>query len=274
MTGGLVTPRALSHLVYPPAGEPDLEDLAECYHEAAKTSLRTIGRESPGMAALEADATLRELVGCAVRRHGHRDAITLPAAETIGSGLTALLQARRSGRAFDDSALALADLATLLHCGYGTVSGGPTPRRTVPSGGALYPLELYLVASRAESLQKGTYHYDPLRHALEELELRDADAQLADVHLYPELATAAVLLVVTGVFGRSRFKYGLRGYRFTLLEAGHVLQNVVLAATAMKLTAIPVAGVDDRALERLLRIDGVDESVVYCAAIGCAPRSE
>jgi SagB-type dehydrogenase family enzyme len=134
-------------------------------------------------------------------------------------------------------------------------------------------LELYVVASRVERLCAGIYHYDPLRHVLEVLELKELDAQLGHVHLYPELASAPVLLAVTGMFGRSRFKYGLRGYRFTLLEAGHVMQNVVLAAAALSLSAIPVAGVDDRGLERLLRVDGVDESVVYCAALGCAPRS-
>jgi SagB-type dehydrogenase family enzyme len=271
MTDGLVTPRALTHHVYPAGGEPELDDLAERYHEASKTCTSTIGRESPGMAALEADATLRELVRHAARRHSHREAIPLPAPESIDPGLTTLLRARRSGREFGEAGLPLTALATLLHCGYGSVSADVPPRRTVPSGGALYPLELYLVTTRAESLRDGIYHYDPLGHVLEVLELAAVDAQLAELHVYPELASAPVLLVLTGVFGRSRFKYGLRGYRFTLLEAGHVLQNVVLAATALKLSAIPLAGIDDRGLERLLGVDGVDESVVYCAAVGRPP---
>lgn len=272
MTAGYVTPRALTGLVYPAGGEPEIDDLAERYHEAAKTCPRTIGREWAGMAALEVDAILRELVSGTVRRHAHRRAIPLPAPATIGAGFTSLLEERRSGRAFGRASITLADLATVLHCGYGAHSEGAATRRTVPSGGALYPLELYPVVSRVDGLEKGIYHYDPLRHVLEALEQRDLDKQVADLHIYPELATAGVLLAVTGVFGRSRFKYGLRGYRFALLEAGHVLQNVVLAATALRLAAISVAGVDDRSLERLLRVDGVDESVVYCAAIGRAPE--
>lgn len=270
MTAVRVTPRALTGLVYPAGGRPDIDDLAELYHEAAKTCRRTIGREWAGMAALESDAVLRELVSGAVRRHAHRRAIALPAPVPIAAGLTSLLEQRRSERAFDHAPLALTDLATVLHCGYGALSRDATGRRPVPSGGALYPLELYPVVSRVDGLEKGVYHYDPLRHVLEALELRDLDTHVADVHVYAELATAGVLLAVTGVFGRSRFKYGLRGYRFTLLEAGHVLQNVLLAATALRLGAIPVAGIDDRSLERLLRVDGVDESIVYCAAIGRA----
>lgn len=272
MTAVRVTPRALTGLVYPDGGEPDIDDLAERYHEAAKTCRRTLGREWAGLAALEGDAVLRELVTGAVRRHAHRRAITLPAPTSIDAGFTSLLEKRRSKRAFDGAPIALTDLATVLHCGYGAVSHDTATRRSVPSGGALYPLELYPVVSRVAGLEKGVYHYDPLRHVLEVLELRDVDGHVADLHVYPELATAGVLLAVTGVFGRSRFKYGLRGYRFTMLEAGHVLQNVLLAATALRLGAIPVAGVDDRSLERLLRVDGVDESVVYCAAIGRVPQ--
>jgi SagB-type dehydrogenase family enzyme len=273
MTGVHVTPRALTVLVYPDGGEPDVDDLAERYHESAKTSRHTIGREWAAMATLEVDAILRELVRGAVRRHAHRRAVPLPTPVPIGAGFTSLLEKRRSGREFDQAAIALTDLATVLHCGYGTFSRDATIRRTVPSGGGLYPLELYPIVSRVEGLEKGIYHYDPLRHALEALELRDLDRNVADLHVYPELAAAGVLLAVTGVFGRSRFKYGLRGYRFTLLEAGHALQNVLLAATALRLGAIPVAGVDDRSLERLLHVDGVDESVVCCAAIGRAPQT-
>jgi SagB-type dehydrogenase family enzyme len=273
VTAGFVTPRSLTDLVYPAGGEPELDDLAERYHEAAKTCSRVIGRESPAMAALELDGTLRELVGRSVRRHAHRCAVALPAPISLEASLTSLLAKRRSTRTFAEEPLALVDLATLLHSGYGVGSDDPDARRTVPSGGALYPLELYVLASRVDGLERGIYHFDPLRHVLEELELRDLDAQVAQLHIYPELAAAAALLAVTGVFGRSRFKYGLRGYRFTLLEAGHALQNVLLAATALGLAAIPVAGVDDRELERLLRIDGVDESVVYCASVGRAQRT-
>ncbi len=78
--------------------------------------------------------------------------------------------------------------------------------------------------------------------------------------------TAAI--VVTGVFWRSRFKYGLRGYRFVLLEAGHVGQNVVLAAAALGLPALPLGGFYDRPVESLVGVDGLDEAVVYVVLLG------
>jgi SagB-type dehydrogenase family enzyme len=74
------------------------------------------------------------------------------------------------------------------------------------------------------------------------------------------------------MFWRTRFKYGLRGYRFALLEAGHLMQNVLLAAAALDLAAVPVGGFFDSRLERLLSIDGVNESALYCASIGIAPE--
>jgi SagB-type dehydrogenase family enzyme len=72
---------------------------------------------------------------------------------------------------------------------------------------------------------------------------------------------------VTAMFWRARFKYGLRGYRFALLEAGHVGQNFLLAATARDLAAVPVGGFFDRRVDELLGVDGVDESAVYAISV-------
>jgi SagB-type dehydrogenase family enzyme len=73
---------------------------------------------------------------------------------------------------------------------------------------------------------------------------------------------------VAAVFGRTRFKYGLRGYRFALLEAGHVAQNVVLTATALGLAAVPLGGFYDRPTDEFLGLDGVNESTLYTIALG------
>ena len=70
------------------------------------------------------------------------------------------------------------------------------------------------------------------------------------------------------MFWRTRFKYGLRGYRFALLEAGHAAQNLLLAATALRVPALPLGGFFDARVEALLGIDGVDESVLYGIALG------
>jgi len=79
---------------------------------------------------------------------------------------------------------------------------------------------------------------------------------------------AAALLVVTAMFWRSRFKYGARGYRFALLESGHVVQNAVLAATALGLPALPLGGFYDRRIDELVGADGLDEATVYALLLG------
>jgi SagB-type dehydrogenase family enzyme len=79
---------------------------------------------------------------------------------------------------------------------------------------------------------------------------------------------ASALVVVTGCFWRSRFKYGLRGYRFVLLEAGHVVQNACLMAAALRLSALPLGGFYDRSFDELVGADGLDEASVYALMLG------
>ena len=152
----------------------------------------------------------------------------------------------------------------VLDTGYGAAAG----RRSVPSGGALYPLELYVLALAVTDTESSVYHYDPFGHRLESIGPLDADvagAALVD----PGLAErAAAVLVLTGMFWRSRFKYGLRGYRFALLEAGHVAQNVVLAAAVLGLAVLPLGGFYDRRLDALVGADGLAEASLYALVLG------
>jgi SagB-type dehydrogenase family enzyme len=73
---------------------------------------------------------------------------------------------------------------------------------------------------------------------------------------------------MTAMFWRSRFKYGLRGYRFALIEAGHVMQNAVLAAAALGIAARPLGGYYDRLLDALVGADSLDEASVYALLLG------
>ena len=83
--------------------------------------------------------------------------------------------------------------------------------------------------------------------------------------------SAAAVVLIAAIFGRTRFKYGLRGYRFALLEAGHVAQNVLLAATALGLAAVPLGAFYDRRMDAFLGLDGVNESSLYAIALGGEP---
>jgi SagB-type dehydrogenase family enzyme len=262
-----VSPRTLAEVVYGDRGV-SVDDLAEQYHEASKAYPSFLGREIPGLARLEADPVLQRIVARSVRRHPSRPQTALPESHPLTSPLAAILGARRSRRDLDGYTLSLQGLGSILHAAYGVTHSGPQALRSVPSGGALYPLELYVAARAVSDLPVGLYHYDPLRHVLERLARGDLDDRLRPAMVYPELLDAAALVVVTAVFWRTRFKYGLRGYRFALLEAGHVMQNALLACTALSIPAVPVGGFYDRLLEAVLGIDGVNESAVYGVALG------
>jgi SagB-type dehydrogenase family enzyme len=263
-------------LVY--GGTPRLDDPAEAYHEASKVSPTQIGRQIEGARRLEGSTDLQISSTRAVTRLGRPAAALPPPARPAGT-LWEAIEARRSRREFGADPIALDELAALLHAGYGIThllesptGSGALPLRAVPSGGALYPLELYLAALRVDGLEPGLYHFDPLLRELETVRLGLVPSEVAAMSTYPEIVSpCAVLLVVAGVFGRTRFKYGLRGYRFALLEAGHLGQNIVLVATALGLASVPLGGFYDRLTDEVLGLDGVNVSSLYTIAVGRAP---
>jgi SagB-type dehydrogenase family enzyme len=248
-------------------GTPEEGDPAELFHEASRLSPFTVDHRTRGLALLARSPELAASTTRAVLRSLARPAIPLPPARLPEVSLADAVRRRRSARAFGPGPVTLRELAGILEAAYGVTSPADgVSFRAVPSGGALYPLELYVLARRVDDVEPGLHHVDPFRRVLERLPSRD---QAGPWSPYDELLdTAALLVVVTGVFWRSRFKYGLRGYRFTLLEAGHLGQNLLLAATALDLAALPVGGFYDRRVERVLGVDGVNESALYLFAVG------
>ncbi len=243
-----------------------LDDPAEEYHEASKIYPALVQRQTEGIARLTHSPSLQAAALRSVRRNPQLAVVGLPRSRQLSRPLGSVLSTRRSSREFDGEPLGLATLATLLEAGYGV---GDPGRRLVPSGGALYPLELYPVLLRVDGAPQGVLHFDPLRGALEVLRAEDVLGELDAASAFPGLVRgAAAAIFVTAVFWRSRFKYGLRGYRFALLEAGHVVQNVLLAATALGVPSLPLGGFYDARVERLLGVDGVDESPLYAIVLG------
>jgi SagB-type dehydrogenase family enzyme len=271
----LATPTTAGRVLGPEYG--DEGDLAELLHEASKLSPTMIGRQIRGARRLERDILLRTASARATRREPGRPRVALSRPALPPRPLETVLRRRRSARSFADLPLTERQLSGLLFAGYGVTGelrlpGEPAeqPLRTAPSGGALYPLDLYVAAQRTSGVEPGLYHFDPLAHALERL---GGSPDLATASPYPELvAEAAIVVLVAAVFWRSRFKYGLRGYRFTLLEAGHVAQNVLLAATALDLGAVVLGGFYDGRVDRTLGLDGVDESTLIAICIGARKK--
>jgi SagB-type dehydrogenase family enzyme len=146
-------------------------------------------------------------------------------------------------------------------------SGGlRQPVRAWPSAGGLYPIELYPVILRGADLEPGIHHFDPCGRRLARI------GQLGQVEecIYADglLEGASLLLLLTAVLARTQDKYGERGYRLALLDAGHLGQNLLLAAEDLRLGAVAIGGFDDDGLAKLLQLDPAQEPPVHVLLIG------
>ena len=180
--------------------------------------------------------------------------------------LETTLSTRLSIREYSDEPLSLAEVSQLLWAAQGiTRSDGG---RTSPSAGALYPLELYLVAGTVSGLDVGVYHYRSGDHELARLSSGDCRNQLADAALSQEcVRDGTAVLAVSTVYARTTGKYGERGLRYVYMEAGHAVQNVCLQATALGLGSVPVGAFDDDRVREVLRLPN-DETVLYLIPVG------
>lgn len=187
-----------------------------------------------------------------------------------GAGVWDVIERRRSERRFQAAPLAAADLSQLLWAAQGiTRRGRGVDFRTSPSAGALYPVETYLVIHEVEAIDGGVYHYGVEHHQLEQLRLGDFRHQIARAALDQSMAARAnVVFVWTAVFERAKWKYKQRAYRYVYLDAGHVAQNLALAAVALDLGSCQIAAIYDGEANEILGVDGRAESTIYMTAVG------
>ncbi len=202
------------------------------------------------------------------------ETVELPDPGHIATAEMTLRQAideRKSERVFLDDSMTLDALAYLLWATQGVkeFEQGET-FRTVPSAGARHAFETYLVINNVEGLDRGLYRYLALGHKLGVIarseEIGDA---IANTTLQPELIqTSAATLIWTAVAARMTWRYGDRGYRYMLLDAGHVGQNLYLGAMAVNCRACTSAAFHDDELNRVLKLDGVEHFAVYFGSVG------
>lgn len=191
-----------------------------------------------------------------------------------------VLAGRTSSRVFDiNKEISLQELSTILYYSAG-IKGRPAEladsaqdvkdktRRFYPSGGARYPLEVYLAIKRVSEIKPGIYHYNIFSHSLEQLlsgeNLNDFDKTLS----YPWSKDAAVIFIITSVWDRNLIKYGDFGYNIILIEAGHMSQNLHLVGQSLGMKYCPLAGFNNEQMNAVLDIDENDESSLYITAIG------
>jgi len=142
--------------------------------------------------------------------------------------------------------------------------------RPVPSAGGLYPLEVNLIVRAVDGLDPGVYHFVPAADGLEQLRSDPIPKSLL-TYLFmgqPWVAQAALTAVLSAVPGRTLPKYGDRGYRYLLIEAGHVGQNLTLVASALGLGVVSLGGFFDDEVAGILRLDTEHEVPLYALAIG------
>lgn len=201
--------------------------------------------------------------------------IKLPPAVAMHLPLGKTLTGRQSIREYSDQSINLSQLAAILYAADGiTHARGGYDLRSAPSGGALYPIEIYVLAHAVDSLKPGLYHFQVADSSLalvREGDFRESIGKAALDQIW--VGSSAATFVLTARFERSTRKYGDRGYRYTYIEAGAICQNISLAATALQMgTAVVGAFIDD-AVNEVIGIDGRTEAALLIMPVG-QPSSE
>jgi SagB-type dehydrogenase family enzyme len=257
--GGLVLGRGLRPMPPIPAGS----DVGVIYHQWSK----------PGVIdALGSVANWGQPVDLYKAYPGAR-LVSLPEPRLEGGLPSArAIATRRSTRSYSRQPMTLDELSRFLFLTSGISSDKfGNARRTAPSSGALYPIEVYPIVHNVDGLERGAYHYAYREHALELVRAEDMRGPIVEQGLGQEfLGQCGAVLFVTMILQRMRPKYQDRSYRYGLLEAGHVGENAYLAATDMGLGACGIGAFMDDAMNEMLGVDGLEEAVVYMLAVGHA----
>jgi SagB-type dehydrogenase family enzyme len=160
---------------------------------------------------------------------------------------------RRSIRSYQETELTLAQAGQLLWSAQGITD--PSGLRAVPSAGALYPMELYLVAGQVEGLAEGVYRYLPENHSLELHLEGDQRKTLCAAALGQEcVQKAPAVILMTAIYERTTGKYGSRGEQYVHMEIGAAAQNVYLQATALDLGTVFIGAFHDDQVQQIMRL--------------------
>lgn len=250
----------------------------ELYHENSKLHLWDVNYHAR-IAYVNWSLDVQDLVRDAGWRYACAERVALPRTfRKSEKSFDDIVLGRRSVRAFSERPLALADVAKLLYFCMGETAAMDIiegervverPLRVCPSGGALFPIECYLLPFNVVGLERDhIYHYDVAAHQLARGSIGCSFDALEHAAFPGLLQNLAGLLVFTAVFQRSAFKYGDRSYRFILQETGHIAQNVLLTAAGLGLDSVVIGGFVDDTVNEMLHLDGLSEAAMYMVAFG------
>lgn len=201
--------------------------------------------------------------------------LQLPSPDTLNLGNMSLLDAiinRRSVRQYADVPLTLEELSYLLWCTQGVkkTKPGVATLRTVPSAGCRHPFETWLLINRVEGITPGLYRFIATEHKLVEITTEEVirDRIVAGCLGQGFVGTSAVTMIWAADVYRTEWRYVERGYRYIHLDAGHVCQNLYLAAESIACGACAIAAFDDDEINSVLGLDGEKQFVVYVGTVG------
>jgi SagB-type dehydrogenase family enzyme len=251
-------------------------DLAEIFHENSK--LFTYMRRNRKAAEINFNPLILQLMSIEPKQYISSSHVKLPSAKDTSTEQTLVLEktihSRKSRRQFSYRSLNINELSKLLYLSNGVLSveanaGYKTFRRAVPTSGALCSVEIYPIVLNVRGLEQGVYHYDSLHHQLDYLRKGDfRDHVQKRLIFQQEFSNASTILILTSWFSKLKFKYNERGYRYALLDAGHVGAHIYLVSTALGLACCGICGFLDDEVNRLIAVNGLDESAVYLLAVG------
>lgn len=179
--------------------------------------------------------------------------IQLPEPKTKGQvSIEEAIANRRSVRGYKDEPLTLAEISQLVWAAQG-ITDSDLGKRSAPSAGGIYPVEIYVVVQNVEGLEAGVYHYVPAVNVLEEVFLEEVSERLSGTALGQDfIAEAPVNLIVTGNAPIVMEKYGNEGMKYTNIEIGHVSQNIYLQAEGLGLGTVTIGALNEEAIRHVL----------------------
>ncbi|MCX8161293.1 MAG: SagB/ThcOx family dehydrogenase [Candidatus Saccharicenans sp.] len=194
------------------------------------------------------------------------------------------IKTRQSVREYKEAPLSLAEVSQILWAAQGFTRERKEPPsrwnpkyewqgglRTAPSAGALYPMEIYLLAGKVEGLPAGVYKYIPKNHALKKVTDADKRKELCQAALMqPQVEKAPAVILMAGVYERTSYKYGERAERYVHMEAGSIAENIYLQATALGLGTVLIGAFNDAEVTKVLALPA-DEAPLIIMPLGKMP---
>ncbi|MQY69292.1 MAG: SagB/ThcOx family dehydrogenase [Firmicutes bacterium] len=200
--------------------------------------------------------------------------IILPKPKIKGAvSLEESIKKRRSRRSFLDKSLTLEQVSQLLWAAQG-ITDERTGFRASPSGGACYPLDIYLLVGKnsVEGLDAGVYHYIVSNHSLK-IHLRGDKRRVLALASFGQMfiAQAPISLITTVEYSRITSRYGRRGVRYAHIEVGHVGENIYLQAETLGLGTVAVGAFSDGMVSKCLNLSKKHEPL-YIMPVGYPKR--